>query len=120
MANGTAKQQVIDKFHSDNAETAGNTWDLLNLDSVPFGMDHMVLSWALETSVDEALVNVAKVHEGYPTLRDYLDSNYMSCARDYRDIASANLANDSELASKINKIFNEACILNQPLGFTST
>ena len=42
MANGTAKQQVIEKFWSGN-DSAETMWDSLNLDSVPFGLDHMVL-----------------------------------------------------------------------------
>lgn len=120
MANGLAKENVINKFHSDNSETAGNIWDQLNLDSVPYGMDHMILSYALETSVEEALANVERVHEGYSNLKDYLDSNYMTCASDYKNMASIHNENNQNLVNKLTEIFNEACILNDVLGFTST
>lgn len=34
MANGTAKETIINKYFSDRSESAGDTWDQLNLDSV--------------------------------------------------------------------------------------
>ena len=120
MANGLAKQNVINKFYSDNSDLASETWDQLNLDSVPYGMDHMILSYALETSIEEALTNVERVYEGYSNLKDYLDSNYMTCASDYKNMASIQNEDNEELVEKITKIFNEACVLNDVLGFTST
>ena len=103
MANGTAKQQVIDKYWSGN-DSAETMWDSLNLDSVPFGLDHMVLGYAMNTSRQTAINALTSLHDGYDNLNAYLDSNFLNSCKDY-----GALIEDSDL--RINLI-NEAKMLN--------
>tara|TARA_B100000927_G_scaffold143970_1_gene116201 strand:- start:14015 stop:14344 length:330 start_codon:yes stop_codon:yes gene_type:complete len=74
MANGTAKQEVIEKFWPGN-DAADTMWDALNLDSVPFGLDHMMLGYAMSTSAETATSALASMHDGYDTLEAYFDSS---------------------------------------------
>lgn len=74
MANGTAKQEVIEKFWSGN-DAAETMWDSLNLDSVPFGLDHMILGYAMSTSRQTAIDALTSMHDGFDNLAAYFDSS---------------------------------------------
>ena len=74
MANGTAKQQVIEKFWSGN-DSAETMWDSLNLDSVPFGLDHMVLGYAMSTSRQTAINALTSMYNGYDNLGSYFSDS---------------------------------------------
>ena len=108
MANGTAKQQVLDKYWSDDDGTASDTWDMLNLDSVFFGLDHMMLSYALETSVEEATANFQRILSSHDSADEYWAENTMQCYKDYRNLAAMENEGNDELIIKLDRFVDEA------------
>lgn len=112
MANGTAKETIINKYFSDRSESAGDTWDQLNLDSVFFGLDHIILSYAMETSVSEATANIARMYSSYNSLLEYMDSNVNTCYSDYVNMAKFENDDNEELKDKLTRFHYEASELS--------
>lgn len=112
MANGTAKETIINKYFSDRSESAGDTWDQLNLDSVFFGLDHIILSYAMETSVSEATANIARMYSSHNSLLEYMDSNIDTCYSDYVNMAIIENEDNEELKDKLTRFHFEASELS--------
>lgn len=77
-----------------------------------FGLDHIILSYAMETSVSEATANIARMYSSHNSLLEYMDSNIDTCYSDYVNMAIIENEDNEELKDKLTRFHFEASELS--------